>query len=52
MKLIDLLLLAALMSLCACIGLVAPHVGLAVSLFLFAPGACALWYFLGDEDEG
>ena len=49
MKLIDLLLVAALVSLCACIGLVAPNNRLAVSLFLFAPGACALWYFLGDE---
>lgn len=49
MKLIDLLLLAALASLCAAVGLVVPSHGLAVSLFLFTPGACALWYFLGDD---
>lgn len=46
MKLIDLLLLAALVSLCGAVGLV---VGAPAALLVFSVGAGALWYLLGDD---
>lgn len=47
MKPIDYLLLAALVAACFSVSMVA---GDAAGLALFAVGATALWYFLGDAE--